>query len=145
MGRGWSFLLGIAFLLGAAYFAQRSLEFRRHGEVVSGTVVAVDARLSSDEDGLRYSKRALVQYTPASGGEALSMRTSWSSAWFGSLQPGDSVRVRYLPRAPQEAREDSLLFDCLGPLALLLLAVGSFTGKLRSTRGETVWWRRGVD
>lgn len=145
MSRGWSFLIGVACLLGSVYFAQRSLEFRRHGEVVDGTVIAVDARISSDDDGFRFSRRAVVEYTPRAGGKPLTLRTNWSSGWFAAPAPGDRLPVRYLPEKPEQAREDNLLDDWLGPLALLALGIGGITGNLRSSRGETVWWRRGED
>ncbi len=145
MGSGWSILLGIAFLLGAAYLTQRTLEFRRHGEVVSGTVIAVEAQLSSDGGGLQFSRRATISYVPKQGGKALTMRTGWVSSWFGPLQSGDRVAVRYLPKSPEDAREDSFLVDWGGPLALILMGFGGLTGKLTRGSQETVWWRSSDD
>ncbi len=145
MGRGWSIIIGIGCLLGSVYTAKQSLEFRRHGEVVVGTVLSVDSQLTSDEDGFDYSERTLVQYIPKGSSEPLTMRTLWASAWLSSNKPGNSVRVRYLPSAPHEAREDSLLLDWGAPLALAFLGVGGLTGTLRSSQPDTVWWRRSGD
>ena len=145
MGRGWSILIGIACLAGAVYTADQALEFHRHGEVVTGKVLSVDARLSTDESGIDYSERQLVQYTPTGSNRPLTMKTHWSSGWFFTRKPGDSVAIRYLPTSPEKAREDSRLFDWLAPIALVLLAIGGFTGRLTWSEPERVWWRRGSD
>lgn len=143
MGRGWSLLIGIGCLIGAFYSADQALEFHRHGEVVSGTVLSVDAKLASDEQGFDYSERQLVQYTPAGSSQPLTVRTNWTSGWLFTRKPGDSVAIRYLPTAPEKARENSPVFDWLLPIALLLLSLGGFTGRLTWSKPERVWWRRG--
>jgi len=143
MSRGWSMVIGIACLLGAVYVGKQSIEFRRHGEVVVGTVQSVDAKLTSDEKGVDYSERAVVSYTPKAGGGPFTVKTGWATAWFSSRKPGDAVAVRYLPKQPEEAREDSLILDWAAPLALLVLGIAGITGKLQSSDEERVWWRRG--
>lgn len=142
MGTGLSRLIGLGCLLGALYFAQRSIEFRRHGEVVLGTVVAIDARVSHDGDGLDYSERSEIRYSPKSGGKPLVLRSNWNNALFGRHDVGDRVSVRYLSDRPAEAREDSLLLDWLLPLLLLVLGVAGVTGRLRSSNSGadvTIW------
>ncbi|MGQ0800186.1 MAG: DUF3592 domain-containing protein [Pseudomarimonas sp.] len=145
MGRGWSMVIGIACLLGAAYLGKQSIEFRRHGEVVIGTVLSVDAKLSTDKEGVDYSERAIVNYTPKAGGGPFTLKTGWATAWFSSTKPGDPVSVRYLPENPEEAREDSLFLDWAGPLALLVFGIAGIAGKLQEGGRETVWWRSGTD
>ena len=143
MGTGLSRLVGVGCLLGALYFAQRSIEFRRHGEVVLGTVVAVDARVSHDDDGVDYSERAEIRYTPKGGGKPLVLTSNWNNALFGRHDIGDEVSVRYLAERPEEAREDSLLLDWLGPLLLLVLGVAGVTGRLQSDASgpDITLWR----
>ena len=142
MGRGWSMVIGIACLLGAAYVGKQSIELRRHGEVVVGIVQRLDAKLTSDKQGLDYSERAVVSYTPKAGGGLFTVRTGWATAWFSPTQPGDAVAVRYLLKQPEVSREDSLFLDWAGPLALLVLGIAGIAGKLQSSQGERVWWRR---
>ena len=140
MNRLLSFIIGVACLCGSVYMAKRTIEFRRHGEVVSGEVIAVDRQLTHDDDGFDFSERTRVRYTPLSGGPPLEVRTNWQTAWIFHSKPGDSRSVRYLPDDPSDAREDSWLIDFLGPVALLLLGLGGVTGRLTSTRPESVWW-----
>jgi len=143
MSRGWSLILGIGCVLGSLYVAERSLEFRRHGEVVIGTVQSVAAKLSSDKDGFDYSERAVVSYRPKAGGGPFTIKTGWATAWLSSKKLGDAVSVRYLPKQPEQAREDSLFLDWAAPLALLVLGFAGIAGKLQSSQRETVWWRSG--
>ncbi len=146
MSRGWSVIIGIGCLLGSVYVAERSLEFRRHGEVVVGTVQSVDSKLTSDNEGVDYSERSVVSYTPKAGGGPFLVKTGWATAWFSSTKPGDPVAVRYLPKQPEEAREDSLFLDWAAPLALLVLGIAGIAGKLQGSNDEErVWWRRGSD
>jgi hypothetical protein len=140
VNRFLSLLIGIACLCGSVYTAKRTIEFRRHGEVVSGEVIAVDRKLTHDDDGFDLSESTRVRYTPLSGGPPLEMRTNWQTAWLFRSKPGDSKSVRYLPDDPSDAREDSWLIDLLAPLALLLLGLGGIAGRLTSTRPESVWW-----
>ncbi|MCB1569812.1 MAG: DUF3592 domain-containing protein [Dokdonella sp.] len=140
MNRFLSLLVGVACLCGSVYMAKRSIEFRRHGEVVTGEVIGVDRQLTHDDDGFDLSERVRVRYTPLSGGPPLEMRTNWVTAWISRTKPGDPRSVRYLPDDPADAREDSWLIDLLGPVALLLIGVGAFTGNLTSSRAENVLW-----
>ncbi len=145
MGRGWQLLIGIACIAGSIYTAGRSLEFRRHGVVVEGTVVSVDSQLEVSGDGVSHSQRAVVRYTPASGGAALELTTIWGSALFRARREGDIVRIRHLPAAPADAREDSLFFDWAGPAALLLLGIGGLSGRLQREQRPWLVWRSGDD
>ncbi|MCK7595338.1 DUF3592 domain-containing protein [Pseudomarimonas salicorniae] len=142
MGRGWSLLFGIGFLVGAAWASQRSLEYRRHGVVVEGEVVKVDARVTRDGSSLSYSERAVVRYTPSNGGPARTLEFHWATPLLGGHEPGERVRVRYLPDEADAAREDSLLFDWLLPVVLACLGLAGLTGRLRWSRHEEhVLWR----
>src|SRR5687768_14703427 len=123
MGTAMSRLVGVGCLLGALYCAQRSVEFRRHGEVVSGTVVAVDVRVTASRDGVDRAERTEIRYTPKAGGKPFVLKSNWNNALFGRHDVGDAVEVRYLPASPGEAREDNLLFDWLLPLLLVVLGV----------------------
>ena len=136
-------IVGIGCLLGALYAGQRSLEFRRHGEVVDGKVVAVDAKVSASRDGVDYSERTEIRYTPRSGGPPLLLKSNWNGALFGSNDVGDTVAVRYLPARPDDAREDSALRDWLLPLLLVVLGVAGLRGRLRSDDSgpEFTLWR----
>jgi hypothetical protein len=140
VNRFLSLLIGIACLCGSAYMAKRTIEFRHHGEVVTGEVIAVDRQLTHDDDGFDLSERVRVRYTPLSGGPPLEMRTNWATAWIFHSKPGDSRSVRYLPDDPADAREDSWLVDLLGPVALLLIGIGGLSGNLTSSRPESVLW-----
>jgi hypothetical protein len=142
MGTGLSRLVGVGCLLGALYCAQRTLEFRRHGEIVPGTVVAIDAQVTHDDDGVDYSERAEIRYTPRSGGKPRILRSNWNNVLFGSHDIGDTVDVRYLPDRPDDARQDSLLLDWLLPGLLLVLGAAGVTGRLQSDHSgpdRTLW------
>jgi hypothetical protein len=142
MGTALSRLVGVGCLLGALYCAQRTLEFRRHGEVVSGKVVAVDLRVTASRDGIDHEERSEVRYTPKAGGKSFVLKSNWNGALFGRHDVGDAVDVRYLPARPADAREDSLLLDWLLPLLLLALGIAGVTGRLRSDRHDwefTLW------
>jgi hypothetical protein len=145
MSRAWSLLLGIVFLGFAAYTTQRALEFRRTGVVVTGEVIAVDKQLTMEDGALSYSERPRVRYTPNGSRRPLTMTFNWASPIFADHQPGDAVRVRYLPGNPADAREDSALLDWLWPVALVLLGIGGFTNTLRSGPAEYVIWRSSDD
>ena len=135
-------VIGIGCLLGALYTGQRSIEFRRHGEVVDGKVVAVDAKVTAGSEGLNYEERTEIRYTPKSGGPPLVLKSNWNNSLFGSNELGDTVAVRYLPARPDDAREDSLLRDGLLPLLLVVLGVAGVRGRLRSDDREwefTLW------
>ena len=135
-------LVGVGCLLGALYFAHRSVEFRRHGEVVTGTVVAIDAKVTHEDNRIGYSERADIRYTPKGRAQPLLLRSNWSSGLFSSNDIGDKVSVRYLPDHPEEAREDSAFLDWLAPLLLLVLGVAGVTGRLQPGGGpETTLWR----
>ncbi len=145
MGRGWQLVIGLVCVAGALYTAGRSLEFRRHGVVVDGTVVAVESMLEASADGVSYSERTRVQYIPAGGGEPRTLDTSWRSSLVGGRREGDVVRIRHRPDAPDDAREDSLLFDWGAPVVLLLLGFGGLTGRLERAPQSWVVWRSGSD
>jgi len=145
MGSFWSVLIGVVALGFAVYLGKQSIEYRRDGVVVVGTVKEVQRQISSDGDGPQYSERYVVVYTPQGQKQALTMRTGWHSGFLFGTKAGSAVKVRYLPQAPQEAREDSWLIDIGGPIALVLLGIGGLTGRLQSGRAETVWWRSGGD
>ncbi|SFN33611.1 DUF3592 domain-containing protein [Dokdonella immobilis] len=145
MNRFLSLAIGIVCLCGSAYMAKRTIEFRRHGEVVSGEVIAVDRQLTHGEDGFDLSERTQVRYTPRSGGPPLEMHTQWGTAWIFHSKPGDPQSLRYLPDNSVDAREDSWLIDLLGPVTFLLLGVGGLTGSLTSSRPESVLWSSSDD
>jgi hypothetical protein len=144
VSRGWSLLIGVGCLIGAAWAANRSLEYRRHGIVVQGEVISVDAQVTQDS-GISYSERAVVRYTPSDGGKPRILKFHWATPLLGGHEPGDKVSVRYLPDEADAAREDSLLLDWAGPAALLILGIGGLTGRLRSGQPETVLWRSSDD
>jgi hypothetical protein len=145
MGTTLSRIVGVGCMLGALYCAQRSIEFRRHGEVVEGRVVAVDAEITHDGDGLEYSERIEIRYTPKSGGKARVLRSGWNNTLFGRHDVGDHVIVRYLPDHPDDAREDSQFRDGLLPLMLLFFGIAGVTGRLQSSSSgadTTIWSER---
>lgn len=143
MGDLLSRVIGVGCVLGALYTAHRSLEFRREGLVVEGQVVAVDARITRDDDGIGYSERVEIRYTPAAGGKPQVLKSGWNNALFGAHEVGDRVRVRHLPGRPGDAREDSLLRDLLLPALLLVLGIAGLAGRLTSSSSgaETTIWR----
>jgi hypothetical protein len=143
MGTGLSRLVGVGCLLASLYCAQRSLEFRRHGEVVSGTVVAVDVRVTASSEGVEREQRTEIRYTPKESAAPYVLKSNWNGALFGRHDLGDQVAVRYLPDDPGDAREDSLLLDWLLPLLLVLLGIAGVCGRLQSeSRGwEFTLWR----
>lgn len=130
MGRALSLILGLVCLLGAFYAAQRSLEFRRHGEVVPGVVIVTDAAPGLLADGHSYRQRLTVRYTPLAGGGPLELEAGWTSNWFTSPDPGETAEVRYLPEHPSEARLDNLFIDIVCPLGLLGLGLAALAGSL---------------
>ena len=135
-------LIGVGCIVGALYMAHRTLEFRRHGDVVSGTVVAIESELTHDNNGVSYAERREIRYVPKSGGKPMILRSNWNNALFGSHDIGDSVSVRYLPADPEDAREDSLFLDWLAPLLLLVLGIAGVTGRLQSSDSGpdiTIW------
>jgi hypothetical protein len=140
MGSALSRIVGVGCLAGAVYVANLSIEFRRHGEIVTGTVVAIDAKVTHDDGAINYSERAEILYTPKGGKQPLRLHSNWASGLFSSNDIGDKVSVRYLPDRPEEARQDSLLFDWLAPLALLVLGLAGVTGRLQSSDPETTLW-----
>ena len=143
MGTTVSRLVGMGCLVGALYMAHRTIEFRRHGEVVSGTVVAIDARVTHDGDSVDYSERTEIRYVPRSGGKPIVMRSNWNNELFGRHDVGDVVSIRHLPDDPADAREDSLFLDWLAPLLMLVLGTAGVTGRLQSNDdgAETTIWR----
>lgn len=146
MARGWSLLLGIGLLAGAVWAGERSLEYRRHGIVVEGTVVEVHAQLTREGDSVSYTEQPVVRYQRLHEHQPRSMTFNWASPLFGRHAPGDKVKVRYLPDDPDAAREDSLLLDWAIPTVLLILGLAGVTGRLQGSRSDDyVIWRSSDD
>ena len=145
MSRGWSLLVGVLCLGLAAYTTQRTLEFRRSGVVVTGEVITVDKELTLQDGAVSYSERPRVRYLPQGARTPLVMRFNWASPLFNGYEPGDPVRVRYLPDDPADAREDSLVLDWLSPVVFVLLGLGGLTNTLQRGSEEIVLWRSSED
>ena len=145
MGGSWQRWIGIACLVAAAWATQRSWEFSRDGVVVEGDVARVDAQIAVEDHSISYSERAVVTYRRRDGGELRTLKGHWSSPLFGAHQPGDKVKVRYLPDETDAAQEDSLLVNWALPAVLLVLGISGLAGGLRSGSNEWVIWRSGND
>ena len=143
MGARMSRLIGVGCLIGALYMTHRTIEFRRHGEIVPGTVVAIDATVTRDGHDVDYSERTEIRYVPKSGGKPLVMRSKWNNTLFGRRDIGDRVSIRHLPDDPADAREDSFFLDWLAPVLMLALGLAGVTGRLQSNGdgADTTIWR----
>lgn len=141
MGGNWQRLLGIGFLVAAAWSAHRSWEYRTHGVVVEGVVVRVDAKVAVDDGALDHSVRPVVVWRRVDDGTEHRLEGMWSSPLLFGYDRGDRVKVRYLPGEADAARQDSLLVDWGLPVIFLVLGVSGLGGRLRSGRGEYVIWR----
>lgn len=136
-------IVGLACLAGALYTGHRSVEFWRHGEVVPGTVVAVDVETSVGPGGVDRSERPEIRYTPQGERAPRIFQADWSNSLFGRHHPGDTIDVRYLPEDPADARIDSRTRDVLVPVLLLVIGILGVRGHLQPGGDDDHWfvWR----
>ena len=120
-----AFLLGLAALIGCAYFTRDTLHFKHDGLVAAGTVVDERGQheISVGNRGINYSSTysPVVEFTPEEG-KPLRFRTkTWTS---GHEKVGSTVTVLYFRDDPGGAHLDRF-FDNWGA-SLILAVLGTF-------------------
>ncbi|KAF1029172.1 MAG: hypothetical protein GAK40_00622 [Burkholderia plantarii] len=104
-------IIGIGFLVAAAWTAVLTNDFIHAATIVPGTVVKLNAGGSHPEIAFVTTAGERVSY--AQGG------------WIWGMKVGDAVRVRYLPEAPSiTARLDRIGATWASTLFLLWMGVG---------------------
>jgi hypothetical protein len=115
-----SLIFGLILVGFGVHLLRETLEFRREGVTVSGTVVALESRLEFDEGSVSLMRRPIIEFNPANARAPLRFRSSLSTSWPFSHDVGESVSVVYLASDPTRARIDSFFGNWVAPLVLLL-------------------------
>ena len=120
-----AFLLGLAALLGCAYFAHDTQHFKRDALVAVGTIVDERGQheVGVGSHGVHFSSTysPIVEFTPE-GGKPIRIKTQTWSSWHERV--GSTVSVRYFRTDPAGAHIDR--FSDNWGLPLILGAIGIF-------------------
>lgn len=134
---GFLFLgIGIACLVGGIVWGVNTKKFVDGAVKTSGTVVEVQRRQSSSDDGPTYYP--VVRFADAEGRDVTFTSSTGSNP--PSHREGDRVEVLYDPRDPNDAEINSFFSLWFGPLMIgglfgtifPLVGVGVLLGSLRS-------------
>ena len=105
-------LIGLALLVGGAYFIKRQVDFKRHSLPSIGTVIDYEPLRQSTNS---FSRRArpIIQFVTADGRKIIFTNRS---LWGAGPTIGSRQKIIYNPEAPSEAMIDSWIYVYLWPL-----------------------------
>ena len=127
------YLLGglVLLIMAVAAAVTPVLHRRSYQRAVRTTALVVDLEIEDDDAGRAH--RPLLRFAAGQDNHEVTTRVSVQLYSIERMAAGDTVRIRYDPRAPTtvwiEGHENQV--SVLGVLLLLLLAAGAFHGALR--------------